>query len=192
MTFTDAHTVLATAGVQIDVGLADDEFLGVERRFGFRFPLDLRTFLSIGLPVSCSWVNWRGADETSIRERLAWPLEGLKFDIEHSPFWLDEWGARPAHLEEAFEVARRAVAEAPVLIPICGHRYLPATPSEPGNPVFSVHQTDIIYYGADLMDYLQNEFSYYFGRGGYAITRMPRRIALWSRLAEKNGEPAGS
>ena len=88
--------------------------------------------------------------------------------------------------------ARRAVSEAPVLIPICSHRYIPAEPFESGNPVFSVHQTDIIYYGADLMDYLQNEFSYYFGRAGYAICRTPRPVRFWSRLAEENGESAGS
>ncbi len=192
MTFNDAQTVLATAGVQIAAGLTDDEFLRVERRFGFQFPPDLRAFLATGLPVSGRWVDWRNSDEAAIRERLNWPLEGICFDIEHNQFWLDDWGERPADLHEAFDVARRAVAEAPVLIPICSHRYIPAEPSDPDNPVFSVYQTDIIYYGADLMDYLQNEFSYYFGRAEYAITKTPRRVRFWSRLAEVNGEPAGS
>jgi hypothetical protein len=73
------------------------------------------------------------------------------------------------------------------LIPICSHRYIPAAPHEAGNPVFSVHQTDIIYYGADLMDYLQNEFNFYFGRTGYAITGSPKRIPFWSELTEMNG-----
>jgi hypothetical protein len=82
------------------------------------------------------------------------------------------------------------VADAPVLIPVCSHRYLPASPPQAGNPVFSVHQSDIIYYGANLLDYLQNEFGYYFGRAEHAISATPRRIALWSRLAEDNGEPA--
>ena len=192
MTFSNAQTVLATAGVQFNRGLTDDEFLRVEHRFGFQFPPDLRAFLSIGLPVSGRWVDWRGTDEAAIRERLEWPLEGICFDIEHNAFWLDEWGAKPSNLREAFDVARRAVAEAPVLIPICSHRYIPAAPSEPGNPVFSVYQTDIIYYGADLMDYLENEFSYHFGRAQYRVAKTPRRIAFWSRLAEENGEPAGT
>jgi hypothetical protein len=192
VTFNDAQTVLATAGVQIAAGLTDDEFARVGRRFGFTFPPDLRAFLATGLPVSDSWVDWRSASEAAIRERLNWPLEGICFDIENNVFWLDEWGERPATLDEAFDIARRAVAEAPVLIPICSHRYIPADPSESGNPVFSVYQTDIIYYGADLLDYLQNEFSYHFGRAGYAITKTPRRVRFWSRLAEENGEPAGS
>jgi len=40
------------------------------------------------------------------------------------------------------------------------------------------------------MDYLHNEFSYYFGRAGYTITKPARRVPFWSRLAEENGEPA--
>jgi hypothetical protein len=35
---------------------------------------------------------------------------------------------------------------------------MPAEPHLPGNPVFSVHQTDIIVYGLDLYEYLHNEF----------------------------------
>jgi hypothetical protein len=192
VTFNDAQTVLATAGVQIDPGLTENEFLRVERRFGFQFPPDLREFLSTGLPVSGRWVDWRSVDEAAIRKRLEWPIEGICFDIEHNAFWLAEWGARPSNLREAFEVARRAVAEAPVLIPIYSHRYIPAVPSESGNPVFSVYQTDIIYYGADLMDYLQNEFSYHFGRAEYSVAKTPRRIAFWSRLAGENGEPGAA
>jgi hypothetical protein len=37
-------------------------------------------------------------------------------------------------------------------------RYIPAEPNESRNPVFSVHQTDIIHYGNDLADYFQREF----------------------------------
>jgi hypothetical protein len=35
---------------------------------------------------------------------------------------------------------------------------IPDDPHLEGNPVFSVHQTDIIYYGYDLEDYLRHEF----------------------------------
>jgi len=189
MTFADAPKVLAASGVQFAPGLTDGEFLRIEQQFGCRFPPDLREFLAIGLPVSRGWVDWRNADEAAIRQRLDWPLEGICFDIEDNGFWLDGWGKKPTSLQEAFEVARLAVAAAPVLIPICSHRYIPASPPESGNPVFSVHQTDIIYYGADLMDYVQNEFSYYFGRAAYAITKTPRQIGFWSQLVELNCKP---
>jgi hypothetical protein len=50
------------------------------------------------------------------------------------------------------------IAEAPKLIPIYSHRFIPEEPSEAGNPIFSVYQMDIIYYGFDLDDYLRHEF----------------------------------
>ena len=182
MEFLSAQKVLIAAGVEIDAGLTLAEFDRIEQTYGFRFPPDLREFLSIGLPVSRKWMDWRGADDKAIRDRLNWPLEGMCFDIERNGFWLDEWGRKPDRSEAAFDVARRAVSQAPRLIPICSHRYIPAEPNEPGNPVFSVYQTDIIYYGTDLTDYLQNEYKYYFGRAGYTLTGVPKEIGFWSAL----------
>ena len=62
------------------------------------------------------------------------------------------------------------------------HRYLPQEPSTEGNPVFSVYQTDIICYGADLQDYLENEFHYYFGTTAYVIREPVRNIEFWTGL----------
>jgi hypothetical protein len=42
---------------------------------------------------------------------------------------------------------------------LISHRYLPEKSHEPGNPVFSVYQADVIYYGADLIDYFEREFA---------------------------------
>jgi hypothetical protein len=80
------------------------------------------------------------------------------FDIENKDFWLAEWGPRPKAIQEALQFAERLLAAAPKLIPICGHRMISDDPHLEGNPVFSVHQTDIIYYGHDLEDYLRHEF----------------------------------
>lgn len=185
MSFEDVQKILTGAGVQFDIGLSDTEFDAIEGRFGFRFPPDLREFLAIGLPISKSWVNWRGDDEARVRGRLDWPADGICFDVEHG-FWLPEWGPKPERLHDSLRIARRAVAGAPVLIPIFSHRFIPATPHESGNPVLSVYQTDIIYYGADLTDYLHNEFSAYFGRTGYHIAGKSRRIPFWSRFLEED------
>jgi hypothetical protein len=60
---------------------------------------------------------------------------------------------------------------------------LAAEPCRPGNPVFSIVQTDIIYYGADLAHYLVNEFI-----GPYSLTRTQiqaiQKIRIWSYLAD--------
>jgi hypothetical protein len=182
MDFVSAQAVLVTAGVEIDTGLTSEEFTSIEARFRFQFPDDLREFLSIGLPISRGWIDWRHAEEKTIRERMGWPFEGMCFDISNNAFWLEEWGRRPSDLKDAIEIARQAYQQAPVLIPIHSHRYIPTLPREPGNPIFSVYQTDIIYYGSDLMDYLQNEFLYHFGRSTYTITGTPRQIPFWSAL----------
>ena len=89
---------------------------------------------------------------------------------------------KPESLDDAVAVACEAYGRAPTLIPIFSHRYLPATPCEAGNPVFSVYQTDIIYYGADLFDYLQNEFKGAFGRTKLELTRTPRERPFWSAI----------
>ena len=119
-----------------------------------------------------------------IQDQLAWPADGMCFDIEHNAFWLPAWGPKPDSLEEAAARARHAVRVAPFLIPICGHRYLPAEPCESGNPVFSVHQTDIIYYGLDLPSYLLAEFD---APNPFAVPDSPREIEFWSELERLSG-----
>jgi hypothetical protein len=91
--------------------------------------------------------------------RMAWPFDGIAFDIKNNAFWWDDWGPKPERLDDALAVARQRVSAAPKLIPVFSHRYLPAEPCLSGNPVFSVHQTDIIFYGTDLWDYFRQEFS---------------------------------
>lgn len=117
---------------------------------------------------------------------LNWPYEGICFDIQNNSFWPGTWGPKPTSLSESFEIAKRKVDAAPRLIPIFAHRYLPDSPSTEGNPVFSVYQTDIIYYGSNLWNYFQNEFHYYFGAAEYQIAAPLRRIEFWSDFVEED------
>jgi hypothetical protein len=143
--------------VEFDAGLTNAEVAAVEKHFGFRFPPDLREFLQTALPHGPQFPNWRSGGEAQLRNWLDGPRQGILFDIEHG-FWLEEWGQRPGSLHEALEAASQLVAAAPKLIPIYSHRMMPDEPHLSGNPVFSVHQTDIIHYGFDLADYLRHEF----------------------------------
>jgi len=144
--------------VEFDAGLTDAEVFETEKKFGFRFPTDLRDFLQTALPRGPQFPNWRAGDERVLREWLDLPRQGILFDIEHNGFWLPEWGPRPDSLIEAFAVASEIIGAAPRLIPVYAHRMMPDEPHLDGNPVFSVHQTDIIYYGFDLADYFRHEF----------------------------------
>ena len=139
-------------------GLSDAEVARAERNYGFRFPDDLRTFLQTALPWGFPFPDWRAEDDEGIRESLGWPLHGILFDVEQNEFWLPEWGSRPDRYEDANAIVAEHVGNAPKLIPIYSHRMMPERPLQPGNPVLSVYQTDIIYYGFDLDDYFRHEF----------------------------------
>ncbi len=183
-----ALTLMRPHGIAIEDGLSEDELAASEKRFGFQFPPDLRELLRSAFPVGPSLPNWRSGNESELRDRLGWPFDGMAFDIEHNGFWLDEWGTRPGGLRDAICVARSHLEKSPKLIPVYGHRYLPEEPLLAGNPVFSVYQTDIIYYGENLWDYFAREFGpnkWHSGRQ-YANSdehyAAHRHIRFWSDL----------
>lgn len=47
---------------------------------------------------------------------------------------------------------------APQLIPIYSHRYISYIPDGENIPIFSIAQSDIIYYGRNLIFYFEDEF----------------------------------
>ncbi|RZJ24316.1 MAG: SMI1/KNR4 family protein, partial [Brevundimonas sp.] len=120
-------------------GYTAAELERAQKLFSLTFPPDLVTLLRDRRPVGGP--DWN--DEADVRARLAWPHEGLLFDVEQNGLWWPEWGNRPDRAEARANVLREVVGKAPRLIPIFGHRYLPATPHLAGNPVFSVHQSDV-------------------------------------------------
>jgi hypothetical protein len=156
---TAAADLLASYGrFSVGPGLTDSEIAAVETEFGFSFADDHRAFLAAGLPAGRGWPDWRHGDRAQLRERLAWPVEGVLFDVAENEFWYEGWGPRPAESTEAVAAARRMLMTVPRLVPVYSHRYLPAGRSVSGHPVLSVMQTDIITYGADLVGYVRREF----------------------------------
>jgi hypothetical protein len=89
---------------------------------------------------------------------LDWPVEGALFDVQYNDLSHLSWGQRPADMSTALSTARRHLARAPKMIPVWGHRYLPAGRGTYGHPVLSIYQTDIIIYGTDLANYIALEF----------------------------------
>lgn len=190
----DAVSLMKSRNVVFEDGLLDNEIDRVENQFCFRFPPDFRAFLQYELPVSGGFPNWRESDEVKLRRFFDWPFEGIAFDIEQNTFWMDEWGVKPSNVEQAVEIGRKAVEAAPILIPICGHRYLPSVPFLAGNPVLSVYQTDIIFYGCDLWDFFVNEFVPYqnqrfqrcLGMSSNEYYSVHRVIPFWTQLVQLN------
>jgi hypothetical protein len=157
--WSDLILLLDAANMPFDEGLTDAEVLHAERKYDLHFPPDLREFLQTVLPRGYPlYPDWRSGEEEWMRSMLRQPLDGILFDVEHNDFWLPEWGARPIRFGAARMIVEKYVNQAPRLIPIYTHRMMPDRPQQDGNPVFSVHQTDIVHYGFDLDDYLRHEF----------------------------------
>jgi hypothetical protein len=169
-------------GASLEPGLSPAEIEAIEVTFGFRFPDDLRALLTAFLPQGYGFPNWRSRTDADLRDRLDWPADGIAFDIERNGFWMADWGAKPSEPSDSIAIARERIAAAPKLVPIYSHRYLPCEPSAAGSPVYSVYQTDIVFYGVDLEDYFENEFGSR-GHSRIAAHRI-RRIRFWSELVE--------
>lgn len=163
-------------GTRWTCDLSDVQIDALERSWDLRFPPDHRLFLrTLHATHPQRWgVGYRGdelvtyadagfyhwiteADE--IRAALDRVLDGLWFDVEENGLWRDSWGPRPRATDERRARLRAAVAAAPRLIPVYGHRMLLAEPCRAGNPVLSIHQSDIIVYGHDLRAYLLAELA---------------------------------
>ena len=174
---------LRSLGVELSAGLSEKELAAVEHTYGFVFSPDHREFLAAAMPVGDDWWNWRTDSAETLRERLEWPTDGVLFDVENNGFWPAEWGVMPTELDEGLTVARARIETWPRLVPLWGHRFMPAAPAGPGAPVFSVWQTDVIFYGDDLLDYLHREFSPNDGWPGVDSDYDEDSLAPWSRFA---------
>jgi hypothetical protein len=159
-------------------GLTGGELDAIEAEFAFSFADDHRAFLAAGLPTGRGWPDWRDGDRAALRERLAWPLEGVLFDVAENSFWYEAWGPRPVEDADAVNVARGWLLTAPRMVPVYSHRYLPAGHGTSGHPVLSIYQTDVISYGANLVDFLREEF----GLGDRSAAPAHPTVDFWSRL----------
>ena len=169
---------LYDAGVTFEDGLSTDELRDVEARFGFTFCADHRDLLTRVLPIGAGWPDWRFDEESDLGDQLARPIEGIVLDVLAGEFWRASWG--PDVGDEA--IARRRLADVPVLVPVYAHRYLPAGPAPQGSPVLSVYGTDAITYGVDLADYLTREFLGLASPVGTVAAS--KRIPFWSDLVD--------
>jgi hypothetical protein len=77
-------------------------------------------------------------------------------------------------------VAKSEMSAVPALAPLYSHRYVPTEPPEAGNPILSCYQTDIIYYGTDLLNWFDREFH----PPSSLVPNVERRLPFWSWFLE--------
>ena len=171
---------LRSVGVQFDPGLSDREVSRVQDEHSFAFGPEHREFLQLALPIGEGWPDWRNGSADDLHDRLSWPIDSAVFDVHHNGFWPSSWGDRPEDRAAREGLARAYLGRVPRLVPLYSHRYLTADPAFVPSPIFSVHQTDVIYYGDNLLDYIAHEF------GVPPLHPSPKRqhVPFWSELAD--------
>eukprot|EP00928_Gymnodinium_smaydae_P039093 TRINITY_DN26791_c0_g1_i1.p1 TRINITY_DN26791_c0_g1~~TRINITY_DN26791_c0_g1_i1.p1 ORF type:complete len:280 (-),score=54.08 TRINITY_DN26791_c0_g1_i1:20-859(-) len=175
---------------EFEAGLTKEEFEALEQQFGMTFPPELRTFLSVGVPVGKGFPKWRTwTGDNSF-------IEGVLFDVESNNFWWkgatrsESWGEKPKDMATRLAVAQEKLSALPPLIPVYMHRAMPSS-DKPGLPVLSVHQTDVMSYGPDLASYLVREFRI------DPIRKSPEDpeyivVPFWGEFDEVDGSDASS
>jgi hypothetical protein len=174
-------------GLRVDPGLTDVELDAVQARFGFTFAADHRAFLAsrcrsgrsgpTGAPATGPTCvgGWTGRSRvccSTSNTTCTGPTRAVRDRTRSRMRW------------------RRRVLGSRRCRSWC--RSTPTATCRPagpwwgiGHPVLSVYQTDVIYYGMDLLDYVRQEF-----RAGSGIDRTDRRwrpqafVAFWRDLIE--------
>lgn len=161
VTFLYKQTIefLKTKNIQFEQGLTDAEVEQTEKVYDIKLPSSLKNFLMTALPISKGFYNWRDVTEENVSEiRNAIALPRISIGKEPDQvYWCDEWGSEPDDREEFKAEVFKRLKEAPRLIPIFSHRYIPMNLSD-DPPVISVCDWDVIYYGIHLEDYFMREF----------------------------------
>ena len=180
--------ILENKGIEIHNGLNDEEFEKIEKFYNIKFPKVLKILYKSFLPNLYNWRDFSEDNVQKIKKYLNMPIEGILCDIQYNSFWVDCFGEKTGDIEQnkakAEEYLKNAKEEeVPRLIPIYSHRYVPSFPDSIDVPVFSVMQTDIIYYGKNIENYFEHEFGNNYNPEQESADLGVIEIPFWSKLA---------
>lgn len=140
-------------------GVSNLEIKKMERNFGFRFPNDVKILLSVtkGLNKKQKQVGYIGTKEIT-KFVYSWHLIPQRIDdaIKFTKSWTSR-GTYEIIKEE--NLIPTTTQESFFLLPIYSHRFVVCDQNNPTlSIVLSIYDQDIVIYGKDLRDYLENEF----------------------------------
>lgn len=155
---------LKTAGISFEPGMSGAELDRAETVFQFRFPKEIRDFLSFGVPVGGSFFNYRDLSEKNItrfQEFQANIESSFRFDLENNrEDMMAMFGEKLGFLRysELFaDAVIRYLKESPRLIPFYAHRCF--FDGLDDMPIISFWQAvDTIFYGGNFENYLEHQF----------------------------------
>ncbi|MBR5516234.1 MAG: hypothetical protein IKU52_08535 [Clostridia bacterium] len=152
-------------GICFQKGLSDSEIDRIENIYDILLPSSLRNFYKYALPIGKNFPKWNDFSNENInfiKERMYLPYKWISSDI----MWCK---------------ALWEIKDAPKLIPIYSHRYMPII-NHPDPPVFSTVGRDTIWYGKNLREYFYNEFI----REYNCVTDYIPYVPLWSEIIRNN------
>lgn len=147
-------------GIEFERGLSEQEFSKIEEVYEFQFPTSYKCFLALGVPIGSGFYNWRDLSSSNvkmIKNKMEIPFLDIKKYCNEIDQWPIAFGKKPKSEKELEKRITLLLKNAPILIPVYSHRYMPIS-SIKNPPFFSVYGIDIIYYGEDLIQYLKIEF----------------------------------
>lgn len=157
--YKESIKLLRSHGIQVEAGLTYDEVGKIEKIYSIQFPKSLKAFLMEGVPISDGYYNWRNfkTDNIEYIKRVIYrPVKYIE-DYPEEVEWYKEWGKEPEVVSNRIQIVKERLMDAPTLLPIYAHRYMPEGLDE-NPPVISVMGVDIIFYGENLVEYFKVEF----------------------------------
>ena len=148
--------LLKDKGIKFDAGLTQSELEKIYEIYKIKFPLSLKSFLTTALPVSdgfCDWRDLSSGNIMKIKNTMQHFYEFVKsasFEeyISNSTYSLDQWCK--ISREQRVEVVAELYRNAPKIIPVYSHRFMPGINDDNDLPVLSIYYDDIVYYGRNL------------------------------------------
>lgn len=181
---------LTSKEVVFENGMSQSEIDDTEKLYNITIPIELTYLYALALPVSDGFYNWRDRSNDNIekiKRALEAPIIGLQSSLKNEfqrssdpfqDFWYEGWGEKPRDFKTACEVLLKRYNDAPKLVPIYSHRYMPCIKDNTRLPVFSLMESDIICYGENLIAYFEIEF----GFKKYSDMSECQYVEFWSDL----------
>ena len=152
---------LRNAGLSFAQGMTQEELNQAEEVFGFRFPKEIREFLSLAVPVGKDFFDYRDVSPENQKRFCDFQnriVDYFRFDLENNREDLLELLAQPLGNPADFDSAVLDFLHSSVkLIPFYAHRCF--FDGMDDMPIVSFWQpVDSILYGSNFQDYLEREF----------------------------------
>ena len=176
---------LKKVGISVEPGMTAEALDRAEEVFGFRFPREIREFLSCCVPVGKYFFDYRDVSPENQKRFCDFQnriVDYFRFDLENNREDMLELLAQPLGNPADFDSAVLDFLHSSVkLIPFYAHRCF--FDGMDDMPIVSFWQpVDSIFYGSNFQDYLEREF---FGKK-LAVKDLPdqrlKETGIWQYL----------